>query len=234
MNRNRKIAFIVGTLTILATVAGVLSVVPAIDDADFLIRVSEHTSAVRLGALFQFIMAVAYIFIAVLLYAIIKKFNSILAAGYLSFRIISGVFNIIGVFSILLIVSISQGYSKTNLSNTGYFQVLGELLRAGRDLSNHVAMIVTLGIASIMFYCLMYQTKLIPRWMSSWGLAGTVLTMLASFLVMFGIIDIITPLYMLLNLPTGIQEITMAIWLVSKGFNTQESCPPNMALQLTA
>lgn len=52
-----------------------------------------------------------------------------------------------------------------------------------------------------------------------WGLAGASVAMLASILVMFRIIDIITPLYLALNFPAGIQELVFAVWLMVKGLN---------------
>jgi len=71
-----------------------------------------------------------------------------------------------------------------------------------------------------MFYILLYQTKIVPRWLSCWGFVGTILTMLASLFVMFHIIDIITTVYMILNLPMALIEIVLAIWLIFKGFKS--------------
>jgi hypothetical protein len=65
----------------------------------------------------------------------------------------------------------------------------------------------------------LYQTKLIPRWLSLWGLSGTIITILASLLIMFHMIDIITSTYIVLNLPLILLEIVLAIWLIVKGFN---------------
>jgi hypothetical protein len=70
-----------------------------------------------------------------------------------------------------------------------------------------------------MFYTILYQTKLIPRWLSLWGLSGTIFTILASLLVMFHMIDIITSIYIVLNLPLILLEILLAIWFIAKGFD---------------
>jgi hypothetical protein len=42
---------------------------------------------------------------------------------------------------------------------------------------------------------------------------------LASFLLLFRFIDVITPIYMALNLPLALQEMVLAVWLMAKGFN---------------
>ena len=51
------------------------------------------------------------------------------------------------------------------------------------------------------------------------GFVGTTLTMLASLFLLFRFIDVVTPIYMVLNLPMALQEIVLAIWLIAKGFN---------------
>jgi len=87
---------------------------------------------------------------------------------------------------------------------------------------NHIAMIITLSIGGIMLYIILIQSELIPMWLSIWGLAGSALSIIASFFVMFRIVDILTPTYIVLNLPMAIQELTFAIWLIIKGFNNTE------------
>jgi hypothetical protein len=164
-------------------------------------------------------MVAAYVGIAILLFPILRKYNESLALGFVGFRIIAGVFIITGVIILLLLLPLSQEFVKAEATGSSYFQTLGGLLRAGRDLVNHVAMILALSIGDLMFYYLLYQTKLVPRWLSGWGLVGITLTILASLSLMFRLIGIITPIYMVLNLPLILQEMVLAIWLIVKGFN---------------
>lgn len=220
MNSNRKKTKIAGTLYIIGTIAGILSIVPAIDAPDFLIKASANANQVLSGALFQFIMTIAYVGFATTLYPILRKFKESLALGFLSFRIIAAVLNIIGFISVLLLLSLSQEFVIAGAPDASYYQTLGDLLRSGRDFVNHVAMILALSAGSLMFYILLYQAKLIPRWLSLWGLLGTVFTISASLLVMFHLIDIITTIYIVLNLPLILLEIVLAIWLIAKGFDS--------------
>ncbi len=219
MNSNRKIALIAGVLFIIGTIAGILSVAPAIDTPDYLIEASANANQVVLGAVFQFVMAVVYIGIAITLYPILRKYNENLALGFLSFRIIAAVFIIIGVISLLLLLALSQEFMKAGTTDPSYFHTFGSLLRTGRDLVNHVAMILSLSVGGLMFYFLLYQAKLVPGWLSVFGFVGNILAILASLLVMFHIIDIITTVYMVLFLPIALQEMVLAIWLIVKGFN---------------
>jgi uncharacterized protein DUF4386 len=220
MNTQRKNTRVAGILFIIGMVAGILSVVPAIDSSDYLINAAGNANQVIIGAVFHFIMSLAYIGVAITLYPILKEYNKSLALGFLSFRIIATVFIIMGVISLLLLLALSQEYVKAASSDFLFFQTIGELLRSGRDFSNHVAMIISLNIGGIMFYVLLFQARLIPRWLSAWGMIGAILAIVASLLVMFSVVEIITPFYIALNVPMALQELILAFWLIFIGFKT--------------
>ena len=80
-------------------------------------------------------------------------------------------------------------------------------------------MILSTSIGGLMFYLLLFKTKLIPRWLSLWGITGTLFTIFASILIMFQKIEIITSTYIVLNLPLILLEIVLAVWLIAKGFD---------------
>jgi hypothetical protein len=219
MNPNRKTAIIAGVLIILGMVAGVLSVVYVIEEPDYLLQVAANEGQVLTGAFFQFMMIPAYIGFALLLYPILRKYNESLAAGFVGFRFMAGTFHLIGVISLPLFLLLSHEFIKAGAPDASYFQTIGWLLRSGRDLVNHVGMILALSLGNLMFFYVLYQAKLIPRWLSGWGFVGTTLTLLASLLLLFRLIDVVTPIYMGLNLPMALQEMVFAVWLIFKGFN---------------
>ncbi len=219
MNSNRKRTIIAGSLYFIGTVAGVLSISTAVDAPDYLAKAAGNANQVLSSALFQFIMTIAYLGFAITLYPILRKHMESLALGFLSLRIVAAVLNIIGFICLLLLLSLSQQYVKAGTQDLSYFQTLGELLRTGRDFVNHVAMIFATSVGGLMFYLLLFKTKLFPRWLSLWGFIGTLFTILASILIMFQKIEIITSTYIVLNLPLILLEIILAIWLIAKGFD---------------
>lgn len=219
MNSNRKTEIIAGMLIIIGIVAGMLSIVPSVESPDYLTEVSANQNQVLSGAFFQFTMLPIYIGFALVLYPIFSKYNKSLAIGFVSFRIISGVFQIIGVITLPIIILLSQEYLESNVSDLLYFQLLGDVLKLGRDLANHVGVMLATGLGNIILFYMFYKTKLIPRWLSSWGLVGNALAMLASFLILFRLIDVISSQFIVLSIPLVLQEIILAIWLIVKGFN---------------
>lgn len=220
MSANRKTAIIAGVLMIIGTVAGLLSVVPSIENPDYLEKASENTDQVLRGAFFQFLMVPAYVGFALLLYPILRRYSDSLSLGFVGFRIIAGAFHIVGVVILLLFLPLSQEFVRAGSPDPSYFQTLGGLLRAGRDLVNHVALILALSIGNLMLYYIFYRSKLIPRWLSGWGLIGVALTISASLLLMLRFVGVVTPTYIILNLPLALQEMVLAVWLIVKGFDS--------------
>lgn len=220
-NPGRRSASIAGALFIAGLVAGVFSVVPVIDGADYLVKASSNGDQVRIGAFFQLLMVMAYVGIPISMYPILSKPNKGLALGSVAFGIIAGVFMMIGVIILLLLLTLSHEFAKAGSLDGSYFQTLGELLREGRDLVNHVATTLAFALAMFLFNCQFYQTKLVPRWLSVSGLTGSALSILASLLFMIRFIGL-DATYMLLNIPIASQQLVLAVWLILKGFNRAE------------
>lgn len=222
MNSNRKTAIIAGILILIGMVAGMLSIVPSVESPDYLTEVFANQNQVLSGAFFQFTLVPIYIGFALVLYPIIRKYNKSLAIGFVSFRIIAGVFQIVGVIALSIFILLSQRFLESTASDLLYLHFFGDALKLGRDLANHVGVMLATGLGNLILFYMFYKTKLIPRWLSSWGLIGNTLAMLASFLILFRLIDVITPHFIGLTIPLVLQEIVLAIWLIVKGFNASE------------
>jgi hypothetical protein len=219
MNQVRPNTKISGILIFVGFIAGILSVAPVVDSTEFLSRAAENSNQVIVGAVFQFIMALAYLGFALFLYPILKKMDQGLALGFLSFRIIASTLIITGTIILLSILAVSQEYVRILPQESSNFEALGFLLKSVRDLINHVFMILVLCTGNMLFYILMIKSKLIPLWLSIWGAVGALLSVLASLLVLFGSIDIITSGYIILNIPSALLELVLALWLIIKGFD---------------
>ena len=199
----------------------ILSIDPVIDGMDNLESVSINSNAILIRAFMQFILGLIYASIPIILYTLLKKINTSLTIGFLVFRIISVGFIFIGWLSILLLLALSQEFVTSGSPELLYFKTLDNLLRSGRDLINHVAMPLILSVGNLMFYYILYQSKIIPNWLSLWGLIATILSsVLASLLLMFDVIGIINATYVSLAFPTALLEIVLATWLIVKGFDS--------------
>ena len=72
---------------------------------------------------------------------------------------------------------------------------------------------IVFGIGALMFSYLLYASRLVPRWISVWGLVGAVPYTAVGVLGLFGTNPEI------LYIPLAVQEMVLAVWLIAKGFN---------------
>ncbi len=223
MKNTRKSTLLAGILYLASFVAGMLSIAYAADDPAYLTRAAIESTQTTWAAVFQFMVTMAYLGIAALLYPIVKKTYEGLALAFLSFSITGAVSNILGIIMLMLILTLSIEYINTPDPNQGLFRLIGSLLHTGRDLINHFTMVVTQCMASIMLYLLLYKKRMVPGWLSLWGIAGSVMAISGSACVLFNQIDVLTPAYMVINVPLVLQEIVFAGWLICKGFSNPSS-----------
>jgi hypothetical protein len=219
---SRKTAIIVGVLYIIGTVAGILSLVfagPILNGPDYLIKVSANENQIIIGALFVLTMGLALAMIPAVMFPILKKHHEGLAVGYVVFRGgLETVSYIAMAISWLLLITLSQEYVKTGASDVSYYQTLGALALRGHDSIRSILEIV-FPLGALMFYTVLYQSKLIPRWISGWGLIAAILWLAVGLLGMFRVITPMSTIQIVLSLPIGLQEMVMAVWLIVKGFN---------------
>jgi hypothetical protein len=148
-----------------------------------------------------------------------------MAIGYFGFRILGAAFSFIGIASLLLLLSLSQTFVSTDPMNSQYLHTLGELFRTGRDMINHIEVALTWCIGGLILYSSFLAMGLVPKWLSIWGIVGSSLSVLSTMLFMLGFIRLATPIYFsmpiyfIMNTPTALVDIVLALFLIVKGFN---------------
>ena len=93
---------------------------------------------------------------------------------------------------------------------------MGTLLQGVIDLPMTV---FVFSLGALIFYFVLYQSNLIPRWLSAWGLIAIALHLATGPLIMFGLQNDFSTSNTVMNLPIFLQEMVMAVWLIFKGFN---------------
>jgi len=120
------------------------------------------------------------------------------------------------------LLSVSQIHGTTGAGEAANLQALGSVLLAANVWSSLLLGLV-FSIGGMMIYVLFYQTRLVPRWLSGWGLIGAILYFIAHLEGVFGaqqILSFDSGLGFLMA-PLAIQEMVFAVWMIVKGFNRQ-------------
>lgn len=221
MNEFRKNAIIVGILFIAATVASMVSSVflgSTLTAPVSLNAVNANANSLVMAVILQLIAALSAFGTAAMIYPVLKRQIEGLAISYVGLRLLENVFYIMGVVSLLALISLSQGYVAGAINAS--YEPLSSLVLALQSWALLLGTVIIFGIGSITLNYVLYRSNLVPRWLSVWGLIG------AAFIILYGIIgliglnlDVLSSNITFLAIPIAIQEMVFAVWLIVKGFN---------------
>jgi hypothetical protein len=220
---DRKTAILVGVLFIIATVflfVGEAFYKPILSSPDYLELTYPNRTMVTIGILLEFVCVLAIPLIPVFLYPVLKKYNEVLALGYVVFRLLEAVILIsVAEINKLSLIGISQQYLNQDGGDAAYFQAIGSAIQSENYWGDTAGLIynIVFVIGALMLYVVLYQSRLVPRWISVWGLLAAVALLVGALLSVFTSIS--PTLTILIISPIAVQEMVMAGWLIVKGFN---------------
>jgi Domain of unknown function (DUF4386) len=221
MTSYRGNAIAVGILFIACSAASILSAVPLgsmFDTPDYLAQLAANSDRVILAALIEFVWAATAAGIAIGLYPVLRKYNRSLALGSVAGRVVEGVLVLVGTLSLLVLLTLGQESVAAGSAAANSYQAAGDALLAVRDWVQGFLILLPWLVGAFMYYYLLYRSRLVPQWLSGWGLIGVglslVATVYAGFTQDFGFSTVNT----VLNIPIGVQEIVLGVWLIVKGF----------------
>lgn len=214
LGADRKAAIWIGLLYITGTVALVLSLVVMsglLTDPTYLAQVAAQPNQVAIGALLALLAGFALALVPVVFWPIGRRYNETLAMGYVVFRgAIETVIYIVGALGWLLLIPLSTQPDAAPLA--GFVRTADPVIWEQVGVFPFV-------LGALMFYVLLYQSRLVPRWLSTWGLVGAALYIVAPLGSMF---QLSLGFFMA---PLALQEMVMAVWLIAKGFNPSAIVP---------
>lgn len=222
MNSNKKSARIVGVFFILAAVSAIVGLLlydPILNNPDYLTTGAEHSNQVLLGVVMELILVISAIGTAVTMFPYLKRYNETIALWHVSFRFFEAVIIAIGIISVLSLLTLSQEFIAAASPNSESYHASGTVLKAIHDWTFLLGPNFMLGINTVMYSYIFYKSKLVPRFIPIIGMSGAVLVFSCSILVMFDVIEQVSVWGGILALPVALNEMTLAVWLIIKGFN---------------
>lgn len=221
MREHRAAATTAGILYIIGTVAGVLSKVvalaPVSDADDPLAAAAQHSNAVATAALLVLVMGFSLAFVPVVLFPVLRRVDEVLAIGYVVIRgAVETACYIVAAVSLLLLLPLGEVVAAGSGTASPAGVRLGNVLVDSADIGAVTALVFCLG--GVMFYVLLYRSRLVPRWISTWGLAAIPLYVAAYVLAMYGVIDTDSATQSSLYTPLAVQEMVLAVWMIARGF----------------
>jgi hypothetical protein len=218
---NRKSAVIIGLLFIAAAVFSVLGLIsygPILNNPEYLIQGPTSGNQIVLGAIFEMITAVTVAGTAVAFFPVLRKHNETAALGYVGGRLLEAVLIIIGLVSLLSLLTLRQEFAGGAALDASSLQIVGQSLLAVHAWAFILGPNFMLGINTLLYSSVLYQTKLVPRALATLGLVGALSIFVAALLELFGVIQQTAVFGIALAIPVAAYEMTLAIYLIVKGF----------------
>lgn len=213
---HRATARSVGVLFIVATAASIIGgslVMALLDDPDYLTEVAAHEGQLILGVLLEFVLALSVIGIAALLLPVLRPHGEGSAAGYLAVRIVEATFILAASTSALLVLALGRDVGSTGADGAS---AVGSALLSAREWTYLVGTLLVFGVSAVILNTQLYRSRLVPAWLSLWGLVGGLLLLAYAVIEMVGVEAALPP--QLLAAPIGLQEMVLAVLLIWKGF----------------
>lgn len=219
-NKNAKIAGASFLISYLGLIIGGFLLASILDAPDYLANVYPNATLVGIGVLIESVNGIAVIGIAVMMYPILKRQNEGLALGFLVFRVIEAFFSILGSTKAASLIEISHAYIEAGSPADSYYDVLGSLVLAERHW-NMEMLTVFLMLGAMIFYVLLYQSEVIPRFISLWGIIAILCLIVLNVIIYLDFV--IGMIGFIFAIPIIANEYFVAIWLIVKGVNTSEA-----------
>ncbi|UYM03400.1 DUF4386 domain-containing protein [Solicola gregarius] len=223
MSAHRRTALIAGVFfafTFIASIPALPLYDSIVNDTDYILG-SGYDTRVAFGALGEIVTAIAGVGTAVVLFPIVKRQSEALALGYVAVRIVESTIIVVGLMSLLAVVTLRDELGAGAGSET--VVVAGQSLVALHDATFLLGPAFCAGIGNgILLGYLMYKSGLVPRRMALIGLIGGPLALITATAVLFGAWEQLSGISFLFTLPEIVWEASLTIWLIAKGFRP---CP---------
>ncbi len=217
----RKTAVIVGALFILATITSLASGLllgTALEGTDYILKLPDVENDIIMAALFETVLAISLVGIGALMFPLLRKNMEGLGMAYGGIRIMEAAFIVVSAICLLLMLMMGQEYAAESLDESSS-QSIGALLIMLRELSTLFGTLIFLSFGGLALNYILYRSRLVPRWLSAWGLIGGVGILIYGTMGLFGADTYSFGITTLLALPIAVQEMVFASWLIIKGFN---------------
>ncbi|MGK7377186.1 DUF4386 domain-containing protein [Planococcus sp. 1R117A] len=222
MFSNKRAAKITGVLFLLAAISAVVGVLlynPILSNPDYLVEGSRYANQLALGALMELILVISAVGTATTMFPFLRKYNETIALWHVCFRFLEAVVITVGLISVLALLTLSQAFLAADSPDTASFQAAGTSLIAIHDWTFMLGPLFFLGVNTIMYSYIFYQTRLVPRFISVLGIIGAICVFVCALLVMFDVIEQVSLWGGILAVPVAATEMILAVWLIVKGFN---------------
>ena len=217
MNSLRKYSLAAGLFYLLTFVSiPTLALYSSVRGPGFVVGPGPDAPVI-LGVLLEMIVALAGIGTAVALYPVVRRQGEARAVGFVASRTLEAATIYVGIVSLMSIVTLRQA----GAGNAALVTAQG--LAAQYQWTFFFAQSFIPAVNGILLGSLLYESRLVPRWLPVLGFIGAVLLVATWFAVLVGLIAAIGPVAAVAALPIAVWEFSLGIYLTVWGFKPSSS-----------
>jgi hypothetical protein len=219
MTSLRKTALVAGAfyvITFAASIPALFLLAPVLNNPDYIISSGADTR-VLFGGFLDLITALTGIGSAVALFSVVKRQHEGFALGFVTTRMFEAAIIVIGVVSILSVVTLRQNLAGTGADEASLVAV-GQSLVAVRDWTFLLGPGLMAALNAFLLGTLMYRSRLVPRIIPTMGLIGAPLLLTSVTATFFGLNELTSVWHFIATAPIFVWELSLGIYLIVKGF----------------
>ena len=204
-------------ITFASSIPAALLLAPILGDPAYIIGPGADRQ-IMLACLLDLVNALTAIGSAVAVYAVIKRHHEGLALGFVSTRAFEAATIVVGIVSLLAVVSLRQAGPATGTDASSLIAV-GQGLVGVRDWTFIIGPSLMPGFNALLFATVLYRTRLVPRLIPAMGLVGAPLLIASTTGIILGINELGSTFSVLATVPIFFWELSVGLWMTFKGFN---------------
>jgi hypothetical protein len=185
---------------------------------DCLSQLHADPGVAAAGILAKVVSALAGAGIAVALYRVLNRVSIGMALGSVVFRTLEAAFYLVGALSLLALLKLSRQVAVAGVADRASLQAIVDALLSVRTYAAPLLGVIAFCVGSFLYNLVFFRARLVPRWLSVFGMVALLALTTACVLSLFSGNGITS--YIPLAFPIFVQELVLAGWLMTRGFDT--------------
>lgn len=202
---------------------------PIQDDVGTFVLGAGSETGVLWGAWSEVIVGLACVGTAVVLFPVTKRQSEVAALGFVTVRVVEASLILVGVASLLSVVSLRNDLAATAGPDSTSLVTAGHSLLGIYNGAFLVSQSLLPVFNDLLLGYVLYRALLVPRVLPMIAFVGAPLLFASDIAVFFGVYERTAPLAALAALPVAAFELGLGVWLIVKGFNADSPllAPPH-------
>lgn len=207
---------IIGILLIIqmigTTIVNFVLEAPLFDAQGFLENAATYSQQIAVAVVLGLLMEALWVAIAITAFPILYQRTRTMALWFIALAVVILAVAVVENAAVMSMVSVSEAFAGATAAERAQFETFRVVVTSARNWPHLIARMFD-GVAIFAFYAALYRAELVPRVLAGFGLIAVVLQVTGVAMALFGL-EVIFPLLA----PLGLSLLTLAGWLIAKGF----------------